>query len=182
MVDSPFFKLGGIGSQSPELSRYILDPEDLINEILFNLQGYLRVYSSNGKDFTILKPDDSGARVYNTQVIAWVRLKLKVILNKNLYLSRYNTEEDMIDEARSMYIAYAGELFERSGVFELDPEDIENLCQLYLNLLIPAIRRALYQSDKDFLTKTTSETTQRIQQDIEQSRKDNGFLGIFKRG
>lgn len=164
---------GSIGSTSPELSRYILDSDEILEDAMRHLEGFARQTNNDGSPAGYVRMSD---RAYNKRCLTWMRSKLQQILNKNMYLSSLNSDE-MYSEARFMICGFLNELYFNSKEFDLTVERYEELRHLYSNYLHQAIRRPLNESDKRFLKETTTESTQRLQQTISEQQVKKGIVG-----
>lgn len=162
---------GPIGATQPELSRYILDNEELIEEAILNLQGYVKITNDKGEE-VIKKIKD---REYNYECISWMKAKLRAVLNKNTFLSQLD-ERDMYRVAGFMSKGFRIELFMNAKDFALPPNKAIELHNMYNDFLDLAIRRALNESDKRFFKETHSETTQRLDQRVTESQEKKGFM------
>jgi len=167
-------QFGSIGASNAELSRYILDGEDLVNELIQALAGYAVVKNEEGEE-KLVKVRDG----YRDNVLLWMRKKMREVLNKNMYLSQLSVS-DMYREARYFAINFVTELFYYAKDFDINSEQFEELKNSYYNFLSVSIRRALFESDKKFLGMTTSETTQNVHQNISEQSEKRGLLGLFK--
>lgn len=169
-----------IGASNAEGMRYILDSSEQLQEAYYRMHGYMKALEKapNGSVVVVWKPDKTIS--YNPACCNWMDAKLSQILNKNQFLSRYNTAEEMNKEGFVMVLAFQKELFFKLKQFEISKvDDYIFLKNFYSDFVSQAIRHALYQSDKDFLGKTTSETTMRSQQDIREQTAKGGITGIL---
>lgn len=167
--------VGSIGSTSPQLSQYILDSSEILEDVLLRLQGKVKLMQEDGS----YKVVDVAECQYNPRCFAWTKGKLQEVLNKNMYLSQLD-EIEMYKEARCISMGFITELYYNSKSFEIGVEQFTELVQLHRNFLSQAIRRPLGESDKRFLKETTSESTQRVQQSLTEQREKKGLFGLFK--
>lgn len=164
---------GSIGSSSPELSRFILDSDDVLESTMRRLQGFARETQPDGT----WKYGFVSKNRYNKACLSWMRGKLEEIMDKNMYLSNITTEEMMYREARFIVVGFLDELYYNAKDFDLTIEKFEELRHLYSNRLHQVIRRPLNEGDKRFLKETTQESTQRLQQTISEQQVKKGIMG-----
>lgn len=163
---------GPIGAQA-DTTKYILDNTDYMKEIRLRMEGYSWEFDSKKNSWGLALHKE---RAFPPNAVAWMEKKLNEILTKNQFLSRYNTESEMNREAEHMALSFMTELALSLKDIEITkPEQIEYMRNQYSNLLAQAIRHALYESDKDFLGKTTNETTSKIQQVITEQQQKAGW-------
>lgn len=169
-----------IGAANSQLSQYVLDADDLITEVTSALQGRVKLILPNGD---IKYAEVARDYKYDDSAIAWFQGKLRQILNRNVFLSRINTEAQMYGIQWSMSRMFLFEMFSKRRELNLNARMLIELNGIYLNYVDFATRRALYQSDKGFLTSTMSEQIQKISQAItSEQEKKGGFLGLFGGG
>lgn len=166
-----------IGAQNTDLSKFILNSDDTLQENYYRLHGYYKaiVDQGDGKSVIIWKQNKSQA--FNSQCISFIDAKLSQLINKDQKLTNYLTSAEMNKEAFTMVLSFIDELYLQSRDFECNtPEKFKVLVSLYSNFVSQILRQALYDGHRQFLSKTTNETTQKIQQSItEQTQKNNGF-------
>jgi len=166
-----------------QLSVFVLDPEDLIMEITKSLLGVVKrvVIDGDGKPY-IKEEYRPRARPYTPEALSWFQGRVRGVLSKNTFLSNAIDIEDMKNiqwcECKSFLI----EMLVLDDTLGIDLEQELELQNKFMTILDLGLRRALYQGDKTFLTKTTSEQTQRLQQNITQESENKGFWGMFKGG
>ena len=177
MPDIPYSP--SIGAGSPELSQYMLSSEEIIIEITRELEGWVKETSPDGNIH--YKKLTTPEITYSPECISWVQSKIRQYLNKNTYLARINSEEEMLDLQWSIQKAYLKELLCRWRDFELNEKKFLQLSSLHMNFVDFSLRRALYGGTGDLLSKTTSETTQRLDQKVTETNEKKGLFGLFGR-
>lgn len=159
---------GSIGAVAPELSKYILSDEDYIDAVIEKLNGIYSVYEvRSGKLYKTVKYDSD--RAFPQPAIIWFERKLRNLLNKGTYLSQFS-RDDFLLEARSIALSFAEELYINSDELNITPEQFRELANLYVNSLSFAIRRAVGESEKNFLSRTSAESTQIVKTSVEDKR------------
>ena len=167
-----------IGAGQADLSKYILNSDEVLQENYYRLHGYIKTIKpgSDGKATIIWEKKEDMA--YSDECISFMDSKLAQILSKDQKLSNYNTELEMNKEGWVMVESFIWELALQLKEFDItQPEKFKVLVKIYSNILSQAIRHPLYQGDKDFLSKTTSETTTKIQQDQSIREQRGGIMG-----
>lgn len=166
--------VGSIGSTSPELSRFMLDSQEILEEYMLLLEGKVKLSDADG-GFSV----KSVGKPFASEVCGWMREKLLQVLNKHVYLSNLNQGE-MYREGRIMSMMFWDELWCRSCEFNLSPSDMRQLLTMYTNSVSAAIRAPLDQGMRKTIRDTTSETTQRVEQRMtESTEKKGGLFGLF---
>lgn len=171
-MGNEFIPTGSIGANAPELSRYILDNDEIINEAVKSLQGYVKLIDKSGEEY--LKYVEG--RAYNDQCVAWMRNKLRTVLNKNTFLSQLDVN-DMYRVASFMAAGFRKEIFLSAKEFGVDSSKMVELHNMYNDYLDLAIRRALNESDKRFFQNTHSEAVQKVHQTIDEREEKKGWTG-----
>jgi len=168
---------GSIGAMNSELSRFVLDDSDMLFHIKKTLQGEELVLGEEGE----MKYTKGAGKAYPPKCVHFVVDAVAQALNKNMKLSNYK-EKEIQRTAWLMCDDFVINLWLNMKELGVDALDIPILASMHRNYVDQAIRRPLNESDKRFLKETTSETTQRVQQDITEQQNKGGFLGIFNRG
>lgn len=171
-----------IGAGSSELSRFILNSDDLINDIILYMQGFALIAADNGELVLQKLQAQDNFIIYKPMAVTWMRKKLQEVLNKNFYLSQL-TEIEMYKEAGIISENFKEEAFiNMDDLFteKVETKQYNGLCNTFDNFLSQSIRRALNESDKTFLGKTTSESTQKLQQ-FNSSDQNKGLFGFLKK-
>lgn len=163
-----------IAGAQPDVTRFILNSDDLTRSTYLRLHGYVRGVSINrqtGEFETNWVQNKELA--YNPKFINWIDSKLDQTVNKNQLLSYYCDPREMNKEALYMVLAFIDELYLKLKEFGItDTGEYTALINMYSNITAQVVRHALGGGTKDFLGKTTSETTTKVSQDIrEQNQK-----------
>jgi hypothetical protein len=141
------------------------------------LQGSTKILNTKGTfEWKFVERDHQ----YSDAVVLWMQTKLRSVVNKNTYLSRIDKPAEMYAILWSIQKSFLIELATRFKEFGLTPPQIIELSEIHLNAVEFAIRRAVYADDKAFLTSTTQETTQKVQQNITQESEKKGLFGFFR--
>lgn len=170
-----------IGASNTELSQYILNAEEVIIEITRELEGYKKITKANGALSYEQIPEAKRGAIYPEHCILWVQSKLRQILNKNTYLSNITKEDDLFATQWAIQKMFITELLTHWYDFELDEKKFLYLAELYMNFLDFATRRPFGAGDRGFLSRTTTEVTQRSHQTIAEESEKKGLFGIFSR-
>jgi len=168
--------IGSIGSTNTDLSKFMLDSSDVIEEMCLRLQGYELTPSPKGDKLIATQITFERGKVYPRQAVSWMRTELRRIMNKNTFLSNISEEDEMYREANSFSTNFKETLWVKWKDLDITVEQFVELCHIYDDFLSMAIRRPLRAGDKGFLKETTSETTSKIQE-MTQTKKDGGLLG-----
>lgn len=158
MADEVHVHQPGSIAGSPELSRFVLESEYLLDDLVKAMSGEIRQVDADGN--IVISYDSKKA--FNQECIAWMRSKVQEVLNKNMSLSNYETPAEMYREALSMSVSFKIECWLFTEKFKLKPETYYALCDKYDNYLSPAIRAPLRGGIRNLLTSTHSESTQTI--------------------
>lgn len=166
-----------IGASNSELSRYILDNEEIIDEIMERLQGIVAVRDADGTRRVIKIKD----RAYSDKCLAWFKGKMREILNKNMALS-FLDEPSMYREAQYIIVSFHEELWLSWRTYLSENESIavdqyKELTSMYCNYLSESIRHPLQKGIRDLISHTTTESRQNIVQTVSEQQERKGFLG-----
>jgi hypothetical protein len=160
---------------NPGLAHWILDCEVELQAITRSMKGWGLIPDDNTGELVPKQVNDDKSE-YSDQCILWFQSCLRKVLNKNTYLSRINKEEHMDYIAYSITENFLFEVLARVEEYELTEKKILWLGFTFQDFTDFATRRPLYQGERDMLTKSTSESTQRVQQDITQSNQKKSWL------
>lgn len=185
MPDQVIMQPASIGASSSESLKHILSGEDIVSLITLEMEGYVPVYNDQGKLTHYTKKLDPKL-IFKDVAINWMRGKLAGVLNRNTFLSQIQTPEEMRHIQLQMALSFTDELFFNMDVLGLDinengAEKFDILCNKYIDVLDFAIRRPLFESDKNLIAKTTSESMQRIQQTVQEQNR-GGVTGWLTQG
>ncbi len=164
---------GSIGASNPELSRYILDCQELMDSIMFRLQGNVLLKNPDGSSRIVHLED----RKYSNEAIAWMRGKIEENLNKVVFLSTYQTTGEMLREGYFIRQGFRTELWYFWKEFKLSNEQYKELNELHRNFVCVAIRIPLFSGHKNFLRDTTNQSTSIVTQNLNDNQNRGGFLG-----
>jgi len=152
--------------QFPELTKWTLDPYQILMELQHDLRGEIW-------DIQQSKWVQAGEKLLNDKGINTIIALCKTIINKNAFLSNLNEEEInfiVLDLANDLTIS----LFVNSDEWELESE------KGYQNLIIDKVRvymylglkRAWNQGERNFI-KSMEQTVRRI----DETRQPKSFFG-----
>lgn len=169
-----------IGASNTELSKFMLEDANHINNIILKLSGYNERIST-GKDGQIIRKivyDNKNA--YDQKAIDWMERKLYKLLYKGTYLSQYNREQ-IEPEMLNMAWNFCEELYLFSDEFNITPTHFIELNNIYDDSISFALRRAVGGAEWNNISRTSSETTSIIKQDVNDARKRGLLDFITKR-
>jgi len=172
MGDGVTINPGSIGSSNPELSRYILDCQELMDSIMFRLQGNVLLKNPDGSSRIVHLQD----RQYSNEAVAWMRGKMEENLNKVVFLSTYQTPAEMLKEGSFIRRGFRKELWFFWKDFKLSNEQYKELNELHRNFVCAAIRIPLHGGHKKFLMETTNQSTSIVTQNLNDNQ-NRGLLG-----
>lgn len=170
---------GNVGANA-ELSRFVLDSSDIIDEEIKRMQGFVTIFEEDKDGNIIEKTIRVEISQYNAQCVSWFRGKLREILNKNMYLSNLDAD-DFRQVATEVGLNFTEELWLNWKNFELNDAKYSGLCKKYINYLQQVIRHPLDKGIRAFLTSTTQETTSRVDQRLTESQEKKGIFGLLGR-
>ena len=155
-------------SQNASLTMWIEQSDDLIEQLEHDLRGD----AYNAEEDKWGRGDrpqlnDRGIR----SVISIVR----PIISKNTFLSNIN-EDDVFRVCKSTQRKAARLLFKNAEKFEIQTGHHETIQEIINNYVEFAVRRAMDQGEREFLSKSTQES--RI---IQPSQQQGGLWQIFKK-
>lgn len=170
---------GSMGSSSPELSRYILDNEEIIDEIMERLMGRVSIKLPDGSKLELR--DRDAKRDYKDATFVWIKGKMREVLNKNMSLSKLNAEQSY-EMAKWMAVNFCEELWLGWGQYLSDDQTLavsqyKELTSLYANFLDEIIRHPLEGGIRAMLTTTTAETSANVRQVTTETSEKKGLLG-----
>jgi len=161
-----------IGASNASVSHYVLSTEDLLAQVVQQLKRKVRYTDDDGTE-KYLSVDEPA---YSEACVAWMTSKVLQVINKNTYLSQIGKQESADEQVWEMHRMFLFELLARVEEFDLTPNKFMELAQMHFNYSYFGVMRALFSSDKKFLSTTTSETTQSVSQRITEEQKRKGFL------
>jgi hypothetical protein len=173
--------VGSIGSTSPEFATFILECEKEIIKTTAEMQGWVLLIDEDTGKAVTRRLDEDDRLGFSLKCISWHQSKLRGILNKNTILSTIMTEQRCDELIFSVCKLYSMELLEKWKEFEIDETKFSFLNESHYKFCHFAFYRAFNKGDREFLSKTTSETTSRVDQRIsEQQEKKGGVLGFLR--
>lgn len=171
---------GSIGASQPGVTQYVLNAEEIILECTRELEGYVRVTKPNGRFEYLKLKDDEHTVTYPQFVIAWMQGKLRGVMNKNTYLSYIETGLELSEMQWEIQRMFLFELFSRWHEFDLNEKKFMQLSEMHMNALYFATQQILGGGVRNFLAKSTSESTSNVNQKLIESQEKKGIMGIFK--
>jgi len=180
MVGDTIVTQSSIGASQPGVTQYVLNAEEIILECTRELEGYVRVTKPNGRFEYKLLEDKEHQVTYPTFVIAWMQSKLRGVMNKNTYLSYVADGTDLQALQWEIQCMFLFELFARWQEFDLNEKKFMQLCEMHMNALYFATQQILGGGVRNFLAKSTSESTSNVNQKLTEQQEKKGIMGIFK--
>ena len=176
-ADNVTMQSPSIGAGNTELSRRILESDDILQNLLMRLQGKYIVINDKGQpEYKVLEE-----RKFKGQCQAWVIGKVEEIFNKNVALANYS-EKEMESEAKAMcddFVIGAWLYWRKFFDKEIGVEQYYEICAMYRNFVVPGLRMPLNQGIRKLLSETSSEARQSITQSItEEQTKKGKFFGL----
>lgn len=128
--------------QSAELSKWELNPEDLIEKIKHTLAG--EVFDPETK-----KWEEKGKRLMNDEGIRTIVTFLSAIIDKNTILSNYEKER-VFEMCLFLSNTITNKIYINYKNFGIELSDLDLIIEIVMTPIESAFRRAMEQGERDY--------------------------------